>query len=89
MNWRYRIELADLWKKFEAEEIDIEVICKKTAERIKKSLIPAFLRVELEPICDQLQHTDDVEDFDQIMEELYEFADQNKIWVETRILNPT
>lgn len=78
--WDRRINVSDV---FHADEIPFES---------KRDTIVARLRShqwyqensELEDIVDQLEDSDDPDDFDYWWDALYDEADYDRVWIETR-----
>jgi len=78
-NWRYELNIKDIWKKLESDEIDVKEAGKRIAKVIKES---SFFEKErdndLEIIALDFEYSvDDVETFDSIMESLYNWGDQD------------
>ena len=75
--WVNRLDLKDLWNLREEEKITIQEMGKKIAERIKKMKCYKDEEETLEPIVDGFECMDeDVEEFDYILAELYDWGDQ-------------
>jgi len=75
-NWVNRLELKDLWKQRDEEKISISELAKAVANRIEK--LPCFKKYEDELqtiILDFEDCSDDVEEFDDILNRLYDWAD--------------
>lgn len=80
-NWKYRIELKDIVKDYDNDQRKIPGIAEKVAQRIQES--DAFKHIaSLENIADQFEICGESEtEFDAILDELYDIADQEKIWI--------
>jgi len=74
-NWQYRLNLKDLWKAKEEGNITIQELGKKVAERIEN--LPCFKKYEddLKTIIMDFETVESVEEFDYILEELYDWGD--------------
>lgn len=75
-NWKYRLNLKDLWESREAEEISLKEMGMRITERIKK--LPCYKKYEdeLEDIAMNFKCiNEDVEEFDGALEKLYDWAD--------------
>lgn len=88
-NWKKEINLVDLYAKYESAEInDSEMIT---------SLYKAFSAfIDANPqlndivdfyrfadAVDELSMVDDIEDADYALQSIYDFADDNRIWIKT------
>ncbi len=77
-NWKYRLELKDLWKAKNEEKISISELAKEVAKRIEKAdffSIKSNEQALRQIIMDFEDCSDDVEEFDSILEQLYDWAD--------------
>ncbi len=77
-NWQHRLDLIDLWKKYDKGEITPEEEGKEVAKRLRK-LIPSFPKEfhdEANNIADAFENeVEDVKDFDRVLDSLYDLAD--------------
>ena len=88
-NWKVQIDVADLWEKYQDDE---------DFEAFKEALIPRFedkvdevseklgedAAIEFDNFIEQLNYNaDDVEEFDYIWQDLYDWADENLVWLGT------
>ena len=75
-NWKYKLELKDLWKARDEGKLTIQELGKKVAERIRQA---TFYMKHKNQIRDILREFDcveeDVEEFDNILSDLYDWAD--------------
>lgn len=87
-NWRARLDLTDLWPKLEDDLIGVGAASAEIVKRLealpgvsntKTDVILGFQTLAFDPIEDH--HT--TEDFDEAMEALYDWADNNRVWVAT------
>ncbi len=81
--WIYRLSFKDLWEAKEKNEITLQELSKKVAERIKSKSFYKTYEDELEPIVEEFEGLsedgglDDVVYFDSILSTLYDWADQD------------
>lgn len=75
--WMNRLDLKDLWKKHRNDEITIEEIGKEIAKRIRKLKCYKTQEETLEEIALNFENIsdNDVEEFDGILSDLYDWAD--------------
>ena len=74
-NWKYKLRLGDLRKKFEANKMTAAEFGKKVAERIRKQPWFKVNEDELEPIADEFEGVSDIEEFDAVLDTLYDWGD--------------
>jgi len=81
--WKYRLELKDLWDKRNGGEITIQQMGKEISKRIKN--LPCYKQEEdLEIISDDFEFIEDIDNFDNVLEQLYNWADYDKkCWIKT------
>jgi hypothetical protein len=79
--WQRTLNIKDLWEQREAEEISVEQLAHGIGARLK-ALAPfdgehAYLNDTKDDLAEQFEEFsgDEVEDFDWIMSELYDWAD--------------
>ena len=76
INWVNRLDLKDLWKAKDEGKLTIQELGKQVARRIRKMPVYKKYEEELEDIAIQFEFVDeDVEVFDDILSELYDWAD--------------
>lgn len=82
-NWQNRLELKDLWEKHEKKEISIQKISKEVVKRLEKLQKKLEKSKEFEEYSYELNDIiaafefceEDVEEFDQCLDDLYNWAD--------------
>jgi hypothetical protein len=88
-NWKHEINLVDLYAKYESAEIDDSVMINSLHKAFTAFIdanpqlndIVDFYRFS--DAVDELSMVDDVEDADYALQSIYDFADDNRIWVKT------
>jgi len=92
-HWLHKLDLKDIWNKYN-EEMTIQEIGKEVSKRIKElECYEAQIDI-LEEIAEGFKYVEDVEEFDNWMNELYDWGDiqigkkpgiiQNKMcWIAT------
>lgn len=82
VKWKHRLEVRDLWQAYKKKEIDIAQLAKKVADRIRE-LRCYEQDKELEDIALNFEAcSNDVEEFDDCLCELYDWADVDKrCWI--------
>lgn len=81
-NWKHKLEIKDDWQKAQSGEITHNQMANVISEKCK-ALAPLIhddeLRSELGCIAEDFEHVSknsaDVEDFDDVMQRLYDWAD--------------
>ena len=88
--WKHNLNFKDLWEAREAEDpITIGQLAEKVAQRIKKAPFYEKYEADLEEIVQQFEgigedpEFDDVDEFDWVLKELYDWADENRCWINT------
>jgi len=87
--WKYEIDVADLYAKYENSDIDghemITALHKvfRTFVDSSPSLQDESDLYRLEDAVDELSWTDTVEDADCVLQSIYDIADDNRIWIKT------
>jgi hypothetical protein len=88
-NWKHEIDLADLFAKYGDDEIDSNqmIAC---LHKVFTAFIDANPQLNdiddfyrFSDAVDELTMVDDVEDADYALQSIYDFADDNRIWVKT------
>ena len=88
-NWKHTLDLKDLWDKYDdVDNTDIpEDVArangKEVARRLRGLKLPVGLRGEAEGIATDFEVVSDIGDFNEAMNELWDFADDALIWVKT------
>jgi len=91
-NWKYQINLADIYSKFNDEgdivtDEPIQLIAMQIYQRFAcfMDAHPDMFEDEygIEDTIDSLKYCDNMEEIDSALCELYDFADQYRIWINT------
>lgn len=88
-NWKHEIDIADLYAKYESAEIDDSVMINSLHKAFTAFIdanpqlndIVDFYRFS--DAVDELLIVDDIEEADYALQSIYDFADDNRIWVKT------
>jgi FMN phosphatase YigB (HAD superfamily) len=82
--WEKTLEVKDLWEKYENDEINIEDLSKQVAKRLE-TLYPGDDRwMDIQDFIDRFECVEDVEEFDDILDELYDWGDNgHRLWIKT------
>jgi hypothetical protein len=88
-NWKHEIDVADLYAKYESAEInDSEMI--NSLHKAFTAFIDANPQLNdivdfyrFSDAVDELLIADDIEEADYALQSIYDFADDNRIWVKT------
>ncbi len=94
-NWQHRLDLMDLWKKYDNNEMNVSQVGVQIAERLSSLDLHGNLEGQRDDLVECFQGVGDIGDFDNTMELLYDLADtplrtlpgqmQRKLmWVATR-----
>ena len=79
-NWKTKVKLTDLHELFTEEEITINELGNKLADRLDESPY----RGEIQDLIDELREVADVHEYDAVLEELYDFGDEgHRIWFDS------
>lgn len=88
-NWTIKIDVADLWEKYQDDE-DFEAFKEALFPRLREKLsevedkLGSDVAMEFDDLVDQIEYNaDDVEEFDYIWQDLYDWADTNMVWLGT------
>lgn len=89
-NWKQTIDFADLMEDFEQNE-DAEAFAKSASARITQFIETNQLWADRNDITDDLEqiaeglisYSDDKSEIDYLLENLYDLADNARIWVKT------
>lgn len=82
--WKYRLNVADLWKARNEKKITIKELSVTLAKRIMNS--PFFKKHEaelFEIVWDFEKEVETIEEFDGVLETLYNWADAERCWINT------
>jgi hypothetical protein len=84
-NWKYQINLADIFEN--VEEQPIELTAMEIYQRFSSFMENHSEMFEddysTEDTIDNLKYCESVEEIDSLLSELYDFADANRIWINT------
>lgn len=75
-NWKYKLKAKDLWESYKGNHITASELGKLLAQRIREAAFYQEYKNQLEEIIDNFENVDDIEDFDYVLNELYDWADQ-------------
>ena len=85
--WKYRIALKKEWKAAKNGEMDVEVLTKEIGKKIRVLLAdnPTLNGMFIDGVTSTLESFsgDDLDEFDDIFDNLYNWADVHDVWVET------
>ena len=86
--WKYTIDIKKEWEECGEEKISTLELTKKVIEELDKYLNIRGEDESLEYIRDNFQglidcDIDDKDEFDGILEELYDWADESRVWIKT------
>lgn len=88
-NWKQEIDLTDLMEDFEQSD-DAQDFAKKASARITKFIETHQswtdrndITDDLEEIAEGLSYADDTAEVDYLLADLYDLADNARIWVKT------
>jgi DNA-binding transcriptional regulator GbsR (MarR family) len=86
MRWIYKIVIADITKPYRDRDVtdeEAKQIGKRVAERIRQSEAYHHFKTELEEIANKFEEqVTSQEDFNEVLDELYDVADSHSIWVD-------
>ncbi len=84
-NWKYQINLSDIFES--AEDQPIETTAMEIYQRFAKFMDDHQELFEdeysIEDAIDNLKYCESFEEIDSQLSELYDFADANRIWINT------
>ena len=89
-NWKQQIDFTDLMEEFEKTE-DAETFAKKASTRIQLFIEDHQSWADRNGITDDLEeiaeglisYSDDKSEIDYLLENLYDLADNSRIWIKT------
>jgi len=84
-NWKYQINLADIFENVEEQPIELTAmeIYQRFASFMEKHSEMFEDDYSTEDTIDNLKYCESVEEIDSLLSELYDFADANRIWINT------
>lgn len=87
--WKYEIDLSDLYAKYESAEIDGNQMI-NSLHKVFTAFIDANPQLNdivdfyrFSDAVDELSIADDVEEADYALQSIYDFADDNRIWIQS------
>jgi len=87
-NWKLRINVANIWEKY-PEEVDFEEFKSSLISKLNtytEEVNEKFGKdeaIEYENLVDDINTTDDEDEFDWAWQNLYDWADENLVWITT------
>jgi len=87
MIWTHKLRLGDVYQ--EAEQADVRILGKVVGCRLRKLSLPEEFSYRQEKIASQFERCEDVDEFDDVMNDLYDLGDfpvgigSKLIWVDT------
>jgi len=82
MEWKAKIQAADLWDAFENDKMTVEQVAVALAKRLR--MVPGFEADEiLHDIADDFDTVTELGEFDGYLNDLYAYLDHARIWLET------
>lgn len=84
-NWKYQINLADIFENVEEQPIELTAmeIYQRFASFMENHSEMFEDDYSTEDTIDNLKYCESVEEIDSLLSELYDFADANRIWINT------
>lgn len=81
--WKNTIRIGDLHEDYQAGNLSIQKVGVELARRLKVKRIEDAWG-ELEEIIERFESVDDVEDYDNVLRDLYDFGDSGHLlWVDS------
>lgn len=73
--WLHKLDLQDIWKKYDSNDMTVSEIGKEIAERVRK--LKCYKKYEdiLEEIVLNFEFVEDLAEFNSFMNELYDWGD--------------
>lgn len=84
--WKATLDIREDWQAAEREQISVQVLCERLIPKLED--IGRKLNDNLSDFITELQEIVDdpnaeFDDFDEVLEDLYDWADDNRVWVES------
>jgi hypothetical protein len=76
--WAYKLDLRDIWK---LDGVSFKEQLKVVVERIRKSNFWDEDDYDLPGIVENLESSEDADEFDEWWDEFYDYCDFRRIWV--------
>lgn len=80
-NWKTNLDLKDVWTAHDEERMTTSEVAAAVSERLAEQFPEDD---EIEAIVEQFQAVEDVEEFNNAMSDLYDWADEARCWIGTR-----
>jgi hypothetical protein len=86
-DWKTVLDISDLHSAYKRGDLLPSALAKSVVERLKKNkfaLLEAETYSEVEEIIFEFNDVDDIDDYDEALEQLYDFANiDHRIWIKT------
>lgn len=84
--WKYHLDVRSAVEEAGDQELSAEDAGKFIAERLKREVkkLPEDLRDEILDIAERLEVSEDMEELDGHLEDLYNFSDDERIWMDAK-----
>jgi hypothetical protein len=80
--WKYRLNLDDLFRAFDEGTMEAPDIGNEVAKRLRAiDFSDSFHNGERDYLADSFEFTPDAQEFDAVMNDLYDFADTVRLWI--------
>jgi Zn-dependent M32 family carboxypeptidase len=87
-NWKFKIDVSEIWQKYE-DDNDFESFISELIPALKAKQDEVTEKVDedeamdYEDMLNDLEGTTDEDEFDFVWQQLYDWADFNKVWIAT------
>jgi len=86
-NWKIKIDVSDIWDRYDEdnfEEIQSE-ICDRLSADIDEvnDKLGEYEAMKFEDLIQNLRDVEDIEEFDYVWQDFYDWADANLVWLGT------
>jgi hypothetical protein len=87
-NWIMKIDVSEIWQEyednndFESFKSELIPILKSIQDEVSKKL-DSLEAMDYEDMVQEIELTDDEDEFDYAWQDLYDWADNNKVWIAT------
>jgi hypothetical protein len=86
-NWKHTLDLSDIWNSEPNSELYTEISKRLTAKAAEMKNAGTITEEDYDDLCDvsdDIQSITDVEDFDNLWDEVYDWADHDhRLWIKT------
>jgi hypothetical protein len=79
--WEYTIEVSDLYDSYISEECSLADFVAALKNRIEE-IVPEEICAEIEDDLTDLTFVEDDDEYDDVMDRIYDWANIHKIWIE-------